>query len=683
MGLKNILLFTFILLTGFTYSQNREANDCINYVQVCGNQSIQLNPNGIGIQEIGTNACNSYEHNSLWLKFTAETDGTLGFDLIPTKTDLEIDYDFWVFGPNATCGSLGTSIRCSTTNPLASGAANNHTGMRDTEPDNDFYEGPGSHGDNYLKSINVKAGESYFLVIDRPIGFSEFVLNWTGTAKLQNPFENVSFVTPAAINICGTVNYDFKTLDNQILNGNNGFKIGYYNSLDDASYKLNEIVTPININNGNYYYRVYKETSECFITGKITVKQSPLPNIDATKYNSILCDEDLDGKIDINFDEVTKSIVHNSELFKTEFFSDAGHTSVLPKNWSFTADTDVYVKVSGDASCPVVYDTINFKIKQKIKPLAYKEIISVCDNDLNGTETISLSDYKKLFTSDSNTDTSFYSNLSDAKNKTNPIAVNQIIDADATYFVRLENLADCPEVAELAIVLKKPKKSDILKDLVICANAKTTLDAGAGFEGYHWSNGESTQVIKDISVGDYFVDLKFNGCIYRQHVKIMAADLPTISSVSVNGNTATVNTNGGQPPYHYRLDGAINGQESNVFQNVQRGLHTVYVKYKNGCEEVSKEFLILNLLNAITPNGDGYNDKLDYSDLKIYQDVSIQLYDRYGNSVFSSKNQSFVWDGKINGRPAPTSTYWYILQWTEPDTGVKKLYKGWVMVKDR
>jgi hypothetical protein len=32
---------------------------------------------------------------------------------------------------------------------------------------------------------------------------------------------------------------------------------------------------------------------------------------------------------------------------------------------------------------------------------------------------------------------------------------------------------------------------------------------------------------------------------------------------------------------------------------------------------------IVNLINAITPNGDGHNNVLNYSDLKIKQNVSI------------------------------------------------------------
>ena len=78
------------------FAQFKIANDCVNYIQVCDNSTISLNPSGIGnLQEITGRGCNSSEHNSLWLKFTIKTSGTLGFDLIPESTDLYEDYDFW------------------------------------------------------------------------------------------------------------------------------------------------------------------------------------------------------------------------------------------------------------------------------------------------------------------------------------------------------------------------------------------------------------------------------------------------------------------------------------------------------------------------------------------------------------------------------------------------------------
>ncbi|EJL72077.1 T9SS type B sorting domain-containing protein [Chryseobacterium populi] len=96
-----------------------------------------------------------------------------------------------------------------------------------------------------------------------------------------------------------------------------------------------------------------------------------------------------------------------------------------------------------------------------------------------------------------------------------------------------------------------------------------------------------------------------------------------------------------------------------------------------------KEFLVLNLVNAITPNGDGINDVLNYSDLRIKQDVSIEIADRYGAPVYKSKDQTYTWDGKSGSRPLSTGTYWYIIRWTEPDSKLAVSYSGWILIKNR
>ena len=258
---------------------------------------------------------------------------------------------------------------------------------------------------------------------------------------------------------------------------------------------------------------------------------------------------------------------------------------------------------------------------------------------------------------------------------------NQTISGNKTFYYRFENNVDCPAVSSLDFTFKQPKKSETLQDITICKESATVLDAGSDFTSYLWSTGENTSSIT-VPPGDYYVDLGYNGCTYRQNVKVSAAETPIINNITVEGSTITINVSGGTPPYTYSIDG-INWFSSNIFSNVSRGMHTAYVKDKYNCDPISKEFLILNLLNVITPNGDGYNDTLDYSNLRIYTEVSIDVYDRFGAKVYQSSPNQYVWDGKRNGRPVPTGSYWYTIKWKEPDTGHEKLYKGWVLVKER
>ena len=58
----------------------------------------------------------------------------------------------------------------------------------------------------------------------------------------------------------------------------------------------------------------------------------------------------------------------------------------------------------------------------------------------------------------------------------------------------------------------------------------------------------------------------------------------------------------------------------------------------NICTPIEYEFSIINLINAITPNGDGINDVLDYSDLRVKKDVKISIFDRFGKKCIPAKN---------------------------------------------
>ena len=109
----------------------------------------------------------------------------------------------------------------------------------------------------------------------------------------------------------------------------------------------------------------------------------------------------------------------------------------------------------------------------------------------------------------------------------------------------------------------------------------------------------------------------------------------------------------------------------------------MYVLGANGCQPVTKEFIILNLVNTITPNGDGHNDVLNYSELRLKQNVSIEVVDRYGGSVYKSSDKNFIWDGKSNGRPLSTGTSWYILKWIEPENKLPVSHSGWLLIKNR
>jgi len=65
--------------------------------------------------------------------------------------------------------------------------------------------------------------------------------------------------------------------------------------------------------------------------------------------------------------------------------------------------------------------------------------------------------------------------------------------------------------------------------------------------------------------------------------------------------------------------------------------------------------------NAFTPNGDGINDTWNVKNLDTYPSCTVMVYNRYGETVYSSIGYGVPWNGTYKGAALPTGTYYYII----------------------
>jgi gliding motility-associated-like protein len=70
----------------------------------------------------------------------------------------------------------------------------------------------------------------------------------------------------------------------------------------------------------------------------------------------------------------------------------------------------------------------------------------------------------------------------------------------------------------------------------------------------------------------------------------------------------------------------------------------------------------LEIPNAFSPNGDGQNDTWQIDHLTDYPGCTVEVFNRYGQSVYASKGYPKAWDGTMNGKPLPVATYYYIIK---------------------
>ena len=92
---------------------------------------------------------------------------------------------------------------------------------------------------------------------------------------------------------------------------------------------------------------------------------------------------------------------------------------------------------------------------------------------------------------------------------------------------------------------------------------------------------------------------------------------------------------------------------------------TLVAKSGNGCvDSISKPVDVnatphLYVPTAFTPNKDKLNDQFSVEAINI-KDFWIKVYTRWGETIFTSKDQDFQWDGTYKGKPVPIGTYLFI-----------------------
>ncbi|WP_298762068.1 T9SS type B sorting domain-containing protein, partial [uncultured Psychroserpens sp.] len=132
--------------------------------------------------------------------------------------------------------------------------------------------------------------------------------------------------------------------------------------------------------------------------------------------------------------------------------------------------------------------------------------------------------------------------------------------------------------------------------------------------------------------------------------------------------------------YEYSLDGGP-WQDEPIFVDVSLGEHVVTARDKNGCGEASDEVIVMDYPKFFTPNGDGYNDRWNISAINNQPNAKIYIFDRYGKLLKQLSPTGLGWNGNYNGNQMPTSDYWFVVEYNEPNTGDRKEFKAHFTLK--
>jgi len=95
---------------------------------------------------------------------------------------------------------------------------------------------------------------------------------------------------------------------------------------------------------------------------------------------------------------------------------------------------------------------------------------------------------------------------------------------------------------------------------------------------------------------------------------------------------------------------------------------TIYIVYSNdsvGC--VGSDTVVVTVVpgikfsDGITPNNDGFNDTWIIDNLSLYPENTVEVFNRWGESLFYSQGYDNPWDGRFKGKDLPVGTYYYVI----------------------
>jgi len=591
--MKKITFLLFILLSNLIYAQQ----DCSTALSICGNSNINYSPIGYGnvYESLGGCLSTGGENNSVWYKFEIATSGTLTFVISPTAA---VDYDWAVFGPNVSCGNIGTPIRCN-----AAGTYGN-TGLNMTNTNT-----VGAPGSNvpFCKYMDVIAGETYYLFIDNWVGLgfngiAPFSLTWGGTATLKDPFLNSSTApnpflppgnagasagSPREINLCSnSSSFDFNTLSTSILNNNQNFSVSYHTTSNNALSGTSPITSPVTVNTTtNYYYSIsYQDpnggTVSCRQIGSFKfVDESITLAISASSTN--LCSGDV-----------------------------ATLTSNMPtgNTWSTGATTQSISVVGGGIysltnTNGVCTSTTSVTINSSIDPnVQISGNLNFCDG---GSTVLTASGTG--------------SGLSYAWS-TGASTPNITVTTPGSYTVNVTNSNNCI-FSKTVLVNKNPLDTvQVSGDLTFCdgeSTVLTVLSTGSGLS-YAWSTGATTPSITVTTPGSYTVSVtNSNNCTSSKTVVVNKNPLDAVqnSSITICSTSATTTFDltsvqsqissvpGINFKYYQNQTDAVADNTNTITNPVafSSGNGVVYVLVKSGnCSKIATINLVVTLTPTIT-----------------------------------------------------------------------------------
>ena len=188
----------------------------------------------------------------------------------------------------------------------------------------------------------------------------------------------------------------------------------------------------------------------------------------------------------------------------------------------------------------------------------------------------------------------------------------------------------------------------------------------------------TSNILTSLSAGEhmvYIIDAK--NCMARVSAVIGSPErivaeyeIVDVSCKEASDGEIHLTAQGGHPPYYVTSD-KITGQplsENEAITGLVSGIYHLVVSDETGCSYSLKNIRIpdnsqecIHVPNVFTPNGDGINDTWEISNIWMYPDAKIFVFNRWGQKLYEGDGTSEYWNGEYRGKMVPAGTYFFVV----------------------
>lgn len=384
---------------------------------------------------------------------------------------------------------------------------------------------------------------------------------------------------------------------------------------------------------------------------------------------------------------------------------------------SFEGEGDITWEPTDGLSCttcknpvarPLTTTNYTITVKEKGCPSTQSVVVTVLPQPplgLNTTTTICRGDEIQLnFTAGEGVTYTWTTPSDPTFRSTNPLL--RVRPLTTTTYNVVAQINECaPTNASITINVVQPADVTLPADRTICPGESVTLTADgtapAGVqESFRWQFGNQTANTATVTANNiqqstvFLLDYTYgpNCGTIRKTVRVDVTSVPRVTEFSFDpttsttegvplGNTISVTAtispaNPTGVTYQWSANGKPVSGNGPTIQHAPTEDPTVYtltIRTTSGCELSfnSPPIRVLqpafDIPNAFTPDGDGVNDYFNVVSRGAIEIPTFVVFNRWGQVVYNNTDPTNGWDGRVNGKDAPSDVYVYNIVIRFPD----------------